>query len=498
MMIDICVFVEGTYPYVTGGVSAWLHNLISNLPEFNFAIVHLASRPEPDRKARYQFPPNVVGIEEVFLHSSTLIQRPSTCRHAPRRWQSVQAFHDAVTRQSADAEVEQLRDICQPGRDRLDASDLLYAQEAWDLLVERYQVNSPTRPFLDYFWTFRATHLPFFVLNDATFPQAKLYHAISTGYAGYAAALASLQTGTPLLLTEHGIYTRERDMEITLATWMEETATTSGSNRIAAHGTYLKSWWANMFRFMSRFTYRMCDCIVSIAPVNQQYQIRDGAEPWKLRLIPNGINIDRFGHLSSQDRIDSNRFTIGFVGRVVPIKDVKCFIQAIKIASATLSDIRAFIVGPTDEDPDYFAECQELIALLELGDVVRFTGRANVLEYYAEMDVLVLTSLSEGQPLVILEANCAGIPVVASDVGACRDLVEGHTAQDRSLGASGLITPPASPQQTAEAIIRLCKNETLRQQMARAGQERVRRFYREDAVYDAYRDLYRQYLDSAQ
>jgi polysaccharide biosynthesis protein PelF len=497
-MIDICVFVEGAYPYVTGGVSAWLHNLISNLPEVNFAILHLASRPEPDRKARYQFPPNVVRFEEVFLHGSTVIRRPSICQRAPRSWQSVQAFHDAVTRQSAEAEVELLRDICQLGRERLAASDLLYAQEAWDFLVEQYQANLPSGPFLDYFWTFRSTHLPLFVLNDATFPQAKLYHAISTGYAGYAAASASLQTGTPLLLTEHGIYTRERDMEITLATWMEGAATTSGSNWMAAHGKHLKSWWADMFRFMSRFTYQMCDCIVSITPVNQQYQIRDGAEPSKLRLIPNGIDINRFSHLCTQRRIDSNRFTIGFVGRVVPIKDVKCFIQAIKIASATLSDIRAFIVGPTDEDPDYFAECQELIALLELGDVVRFTGSANVLEYYAEMDVLVLTSLSEGQPLVILEANCAGIPVVASDVGACRDLVEGHTAQDRILGASGLITPPASPHQTAEAIIRLRRDESLRQQMARAGQERVRRFYREDAVYTAYRDLYRQYVDSAQ
>jgi glycosyltransferase involved in cell wall biosynthesis len=496
-MADICVFVEGTYPYVTGGVSAWLHNLISHLPEFSFAICHLGSRPEPDRKASYQFPPNVVGFQEVFLNSSTSIERPSTFQRSARRWQSVEAFHDALTRQRAEEEAELLRAICQPGPDRPAASDFLYAPNSWDFLVEQYKANAPSMPFLDYFWTFRSTHLPIHVLNDATFPQAKLYHTISTGYAGYAAASAALQTGEPLLLTEHGVYTRERDMELALATWME-LASASGSYQSETHVRHLKIWWADMFRFMSRFTYHMSDCIVSITQINQQYQLRDGADPSKLRLIPNGIDISRFSHLRTRRRAASNCFTVGFVGRVVPIKDVKCFVQAIKIAAATIPGIRAFIIGPTDEAPDYFAECQELIALLELGEVVHFTGRANVLEYYAEMDVLVLTSLSEGQPLVILEANCAGIPVVASDVGACCHLVEGHTPEDRSLGPSGLITLPASPDQTAAAIVRLWKDEGLRRQMARAGQERVRRFYREDTVYAAYRDLYRQYIDSAQ
>jgi len=86
-------------------------------------------------------------------------------------------------------------------------------------------------------------------------------------------------------------------------------------------------------------------------------------------------------------------------------------------------------------------------------DSIQKSTLADVKKYYSQIDVLVLTSLSEGQPLVILEGNCAGVPVVATDVGACRELLMGVSPEDQALGASGLITPVTSPQKTAAAII---------------------------------------------
>jgi polysaccharide biosynthesis protein PelF len=110
------------------------------------------------------------------------------------------------------------------------------------------------------------------------------------------------------------------------------------------------------------------------------------------------------------------------------------------------------------------------------------------------VDVVVLTSVSEGQPLVILEANGAGIPVVATEVGTCRELLTGLTPEDQALGPSGLLTPAASPQETAHALIQRWRDQERRHQMSRAGQERVRRFYHQDTLYAAYRGLYQQYL----
>ncbi|HET7142952.1 MAG TPA: GT4 family glycosyltransferase PelF [Anaerolineales bacterium] len=485
---DICVFVEGTYPYVTGGVSAWLHHLITNLPEFTFAIFHLGSKPEPGRAFKYKLPINVISFQEMFLsnygalHGSPRSSRPS------KDWEGLKEFHEALSEGKMEEAVEMLRANFVQGAGPRVVSEFIYSEEAWKALVERYYAHAPSAPFLDYFWTFRSTHLPIFTLNDTTFPRAKLYHAVSTGYAGYAAALAKLQHGSPMLITEHGIYTRERDMEIALSSTIDEPP--AHKFQLDPQAGLFKTWWTDMFRFISRFAYEVADSIISITGTNQQYQLRDGADPSKLRLVSNGIDVERFQNLNVERRANSNGFTVGFVGRVVPIKDVKCFIQAIKIANAEIAGLEALIIGPTDEDPEYFSECQQLTGLLDMDGIINFTGRANVFEYYPRMDVLVLTSLSEGQPLVILEANCAGVPVVASEVGACRDLLEGITEDDKALGPSGLLTLPASPDQTAAAIIQLWKDKSLCQQMARAGRQRVTKFYREDAVYAAYRDLY--------
>ena len=70
----------------------------------------------------------------------------------------------------------------------------------------------------------------------------------------------------------------------------------------------------------------------------------------------------------------------------------------------------------------------------------------------------MLTSFSEGQPLVILEAYACGLPVIATDVGACREMIEGRTEEDRGIGPSGIVTRVATPQETAAALVRLARD----------------------------------------
>jgi glycosyltransferase involved in cell wall biosynthesis len=213
-----------------------------------------------------------------------------------------------------------------------------------------------------------------------------------------------------------------------------------------------------------------------------------------MRVIPNGVDLERFGGVRTSLARQNREFTVGFIGRVVPIKDVKTFIRAIRIASDAIPGLRAFIVGPTDEDAEYYAECQRLTTMLGLDATVQFTGRADAREYYRFIDVLVLTSISEAAPLVILEANCAGVPVIATDVGACRAMLFGESAEDQALGSSGILTTVSSPQETAAALIALSSDEGHRQQLARTGQQRTRRFYNIDQVYATYRHLYEFYL----
>ena len=109
-----------------------------------------------------------------------------------------------------------------------------------------------------------------------------------------------------------------------------------------------------------------------------------------------------------------------------------------------------------------------------------------------QLGVMALTSISEAQPLVILEAYAAGVPVVATDVGSCRELIEGGGAEDRALGSAGETVAIADPQASARAILRLLQNPERWLQAQQAGLQRVTRLYTEELMFEHYRQVYAQ------
>lgn len=495
-MTDICLIVEGAYPYVTGGVSSWIQSLVTHLPDISFAVVHIGAVPDPQRKVAYQMPGNVVEFHEVFINDVSRVRKRKSRTYAASAWDELYILHTSMTTGKPYAPERLHSMLRQPGFAGLTSSDLFYAYESWELLVKLYELYASELSFADFFWTFRFSYLPIFSLFEAALPQAHVYHAISTGFGGLLGALGKMRTGRPFLITEHGLYTREREIEIIQSAWMGRLV---ASYRIDKRRmSFFQQWWFNLFLFLEKLSYDAADAVISIAGINQKYQLKRGVDPQKMRLIPNGINIQQLAHLRQPEEQASqaDSFLVGFVGRVVPIKDVKTFIRALKIASQTIPNLQAYLVGPTEEDATYFQECQRLVEMLDLASVLHFTGSADVKEYYSRLDVLVLTSLSEGQPLVILEGNCAGVPVVATDVGACRELLTGISPEDQALGASGLITHVASPQETAEAIVQLWRNSDMRASMGRAGRERTRRYYRQEQLYHSYQQLYHRYISS--
>jgi glycosyltransferase involved in cell wall biosynthesis len=186
--------------------------------------------------------------------------------------------------------------------------------------------------------------------------------------------------------------------------------------------------------------------------------------------------------------------TVGFVGRVVPIKDVKTLIRACRIVAEKVPDVEILILGPTEEDQEYFEECVDLTNLMGLQEKVKFMGKVNVKDYYPLLDVMVLTSVSEGQPLVILEGYCSGVPCVATNVGACSELINGMEGEDAALGPAGFVTSVGSPQETADGIIRLLTDEALWERCSTSARERVRRYYDYDDMIRRYHDIYLKYL----
>jgi len=112
-----------------------------------------------------------------------------------------------------------------------------------------------------------------------------------------------------------------------------------------------------------------------------------------------------------------------------------------------------------------------------------------------KIGIMALTSISEAQPLVILEAYAAGVPCVATDVGSCRELIEGGDQEgDRELGSAGAVVGISDPAATGNACLELFQNPEKWEAAQQAGLARVQNFYTETLMYDRYRKLYQDAL----
>jgi polysaccharide biosynthesis protein PelF len=485
---DVCLLLEGTYPYVSGGVSSWVHDIIGGLPELNFHLVALLPNRLP-RKRVYQMPANVIGLDDVYLNE--LAKGWPWLPRLRSLFRSAELYLQNIMQRGSLHDVRGLVELFAPQRRRLGSQILYNSHAAWEVLLALYRRSQSRSPFLEFFYTWRALIGGLYAVMLSDLPKARTYHAVSTGYAGAMMARAAVQTGRPGIVTEHGIYTNERRIEITMADWIYDTPYASFSVGDAPRN--LKDLWKDVFGTYSLACYQAAEEILTIFGGNQKFQRGDGADPAKMRVIPNGVDVARFSGVERQS--GQRRPTVALIGRVVPIKDVKTFIRACGLLQQQILELEALIIGPVDEDKEYSDECRAAVRQEGLETTITFTGKVNITEYLGRIDLIVLTSISEGQPLVILEAGAAGIPSVATDVGACREIIEGHADEDPKLGPGGVVTTLTSPKATAEGMYKLLSDQAFYAAASNAIRERVRRYYDKRDMLGSYRDLYRRLID---
>ncbi len=521
MNSDVCIVTEGTYPYVVGGVSTWIAQIIDSMPDLKFTVLNISPSRQSKREVRYQLPKNLVGLHDSFIFDSVLGGKENLANlqdiflfdyAKPRHGRQIVNRH-VLSREKEDAlyalyaalskgssiPLGEIPPLLQAfGSNEEFVEIMVHSFSAWEVTSRIYkEIGIPGLSFLDYFWSFRAQFMPILNVLRATLPKARVYHAACTGYAGLLASRAAYESGRPLILTEHGIYTRERRIELSRVNWLS----TSGESRFVQLGrsrNWFREWWVSLFQALSRTAYANASKIVSLYQSNKDVQVSEGAPADNVDIIPNGIITENFKDISRSRKQPGEPLRIGFMGRVVSIKDIKTLLRAMDILASRNVPFTMQIVGPLDEEPEYTAECLDMLEKLNLQDKVFFTGpRKDVARVYAEMDVLVLTSASEGFPYVILEANCAGVPVVATDVGACRDILSGMGKEDIALGPSGRITAVGKPEETAAELARFAENPDLLFSYGQAGRERALRYYDLKNVMGKYRKLYNTYMFAA-
>jgi glycosyltransferase involved in cell wall biosynthesis len=487
---DVCLILEGTYPYVTGGVSSWTHDLLLAQNDLTFHLVTLLPQ-NADLTVRYRIPSNVRGTSKVIIQD--LREGESPTRHIEGLLQKLE--HPLLRLQSRGGlqDLKELLGLIGPHRAELGRRILLNSRGAWEMLTRLYNSGFSTCSLLDYFWSWRALLGGLYSVLFADIPPARVYHTVSTGYAGLLAARAHVETGRPAIVTEHGIYTNERRLEIAMANWLHDKS--GGDLRIGGSQRMLKDLWVDTFIGYSRVCYEACSEVITLYAGNQQLQLQDGAPESRLRIIPNGIDYDRYASISKDPA--PRPPVVALIGRIVPIKDVKTFLRAAAMLRASVPDVKALVMGPTDEDPEYYADCKKLVKYLGLENTVEFTGRVNLTDYLGRIDVVVLTSLSEAQPLVILEAGAAGVPLVATDVGACREMILGRPDERPALGPGGAITPLCNPSATAQELAALLTDREQYNKCSRAIRQRTRTQYNKNVVDRTYRELYEKHIEMA-
>jgi glycosyltransferase involved in cell wall biosynthesis len=457
------MILEGCYPYVHGGVSSWAHQYIQAMPEVEFVLWCIGANAKDRGKFKFKLPENVVEVHEVFLDDALELKmgKHGNKVHLTKRQK------DSVSRlfMCKNPNWDVLFELFQVKK--VNPVSLLMSSECLDMLIRICKEDYPYVSFTDFFYNVRSMMLPEFYLMTSDVPKADIYHATATGYSGLLGSLAKWKNNKPFILTEHGIYTREREEELLRAMWVLP---------------YFRQQWIDLFYTFSTCAYKSADRVTALFKHANHTQEELGCSPSKLRVIENGIHYERFCDIP--EKTDNGYIDIGAVVRIAKIKDIKTMIYAFAEVKLEVSNARLHIMGDVD-DEDYFEECKLLISQLGIQDII-FTGVVNVIEYMPKIDFTILTSISEGQPLSVLESFAAGRACVTTDVGCCKELLEG----DDGFGAAGICVPPMHKDRLADAIIIMCKNEGMRRQMGIAGKKRAEKFYTHEISMKKYKELY--------
>jgi len=206
----------------------------------------------------------------------------------------------------------------------------------------------------------------------------------------------------------------------------------------------------------------------------------------KLTTIRLGLELDQFleaeshrGELRRELGIDPQAPLVGIVGRLVPIKAPELFLQAAVSIREALPSAEFLVVG----DGERRQELESLVNQLGLSQSVRFLGwRRDLVRVYADLDVVALSSLNEGSPVVLIEALAAARPVVATAVGGVPEVV--------IHGQTGLTVPVSDVSALSESILTLLRDRSLADRLGQAGRQHVYPRYDSSRLVDDVRQLY--------
>lgn len=255
------------------------------------------------------------------------------------------------------------------------------------------------------------------------------------------------------------------------------------------HGRFFPDLPSRKRAIFNRLMLRRRDRIVAVGEQVRQALIRnESLPPERIDVIYNGIDLNRYSCSTPETRESRLRDELGIgaddvvvvqVARLDSIKDHLTAVRAIGQGIAKCENLHLLIVGDGPERPRIEAE----ITRLDAGTRVHMLGlRRDVQQILPQCDLLLLTSLSEGIPLTLIEGMACGLPCVSTDVGGVREVVR----QDET----GLLCEAGDASAVAGALLQLAGDAGLRRSMGQAGRKLVESRFSEEQMFDQYEKLF--------
>ncbi len=462
----IALITEGTYPAHQGGVSVWCDQLIRGLPEFRFDV-HSITGTGLERSV-WTAPENLNRTITPPLWGATSA-RPRQRREHPDFAAAHQHFVAALLADDIELFIGALKDL-RWYAEQHDLTAALTSEAALRRLHEAWlAAPDATRASV-------ATHAPSVAdavhagtlvehllrALSADVPPADIFHASSNGLASLIAMVGKWKYDAPFILTEHGIYLRERYMAL--------------GYRDATYP--VRMLVLRFVRLLTSAAYIVADLITPGSRYNRRWQERNGADPEKVRPIHNGVDHHEFPDAGPEPVAP----TLVWVGRIDPLKDLETLIRAAAIVRQRVPNFRLRMFGGVPVGNEAYAErCQALLDRLDLAEHVRFEGRIpDIRDAYAAASVVVLSSTSEGFPYTVIEAMMSGRATVSTNVGGVGE----------AAGDAGLIVPPRDPTALADACIALLNDHQRRYVLSQAARARALKYFTLQRFLGIYREIY--------
>jgi glycosyltransferase involved in cell wall biosynthesis len=464
----VLLILEGTYPFNGGGVSTWAHMLCEEVRNVDYSLYSINA--EFETTPRYTLGENVKNVTQVPMWSP--LEPQEMLDYGKKYYKFVACkeqddtkdildvflpvFERLLTRIYADkTDVEALDDTIYDmwrffqnhDYKKVMTSELVWKAFCYHMTGLQDAESGKDATMLDLTvamrWIYR-----FLMPLSVKVPKADIAHLTLSGFPVIPALVLKYKYGTPLIVTEHGVWIRERLIAINNSEF----------------SFFLKKMLIKFSETITELVYHKADKILSVNKFNMQWETLYGANADKIEVIYNGIDHNKFTPAPKPEHLRGTP-TVVAAARIFELKDILTMIRSCHVAKQRIPNVKYLVYGDSDAVPEYSAECRKLIAELGLRENFILAGyHAQPDRLFCEGDISILTSISEGFPYTVLESMSCGIPVVATDVGGVTEALDENC---------GYICKPKDHVEIGNRVVELLLNPALRAQMGAAARRKV-------------------------